>query len=74
MCSDLGGGLESFHWAFGDLDAFVFCDPPDDETAAAVAFTIAASGLVGLKTVKPLTAAAADAAIRRSVACRPPAA
>jgi uncharacterized protein with GYD domain len=31
MCSELGGKLDSFHFAFGDVDAFVVCDLPDDE-------------------------------------------
>ena len=39
MCSGLGGSLESFHFAFGGVDAYVVVDLPDDEAAAAAAFT-----------------------------------
>ena len=28
MCEQLGGSLDSFHFAFGDVDAFVICDLP----------------------------------------------
>ena len=72
MCSGLGGSLESFHFVFGDVDAFVVCDLPDDEVAAAVAFTVGASAAVQVKTIKLLTVEEADAAIGRSVSYRPP--
>ncbi len=72
MCSSVGGSLESFHFAFGDIDVFAICDLPDDETAAAVAFTIGAAGAVKLETVKLLTVEQADKAIGHSVAYRPP--
>ena len=72
MCAGLGGSLDSFHFAFGEVDAFVICDLPDDEAAAAAAFTVAASGATGVTTIKLLTLEEADAAINRSVDYRPP--
>jgi uncharacterized protein with GYD domain len=72
MCSGLGGSLESFHFAFGNVDAFVVCDLPDDEAAPAAAFTIGASASTHVRTIKLLTVEEADAAIGRSVAYRPP--
>ena len=72
MASALGGGLDSFHFAFGDVDAYVVVDLPDDEAAAAAAFTVGASAATQLKTVKLLTLDEADAAIARSVDYRPP--
>lgn len=72
MATGLGGSLESFHFAFGDVDAYVVVDLPDDEAAAAAAFTVGASAATKLKTVKLLTLDEADAAIGRSVAYRPP--
>ena len=72
MCSGLGGSLDSFHFAFGSVDAFVVCDLPDDEAAAAAAFTVGASASTHVKTIKLLTVEEADAAIARSVAYRPP--
>ena len=72
MASGLGGRLDSFHFAFGDVDAYVVVDLPDDEAAAAAAFTVGASGATQVKTVKLLTLDEADAAIKRSVAYRPP--
>ncbi len=72
MCAELGGALESFHFAFGDVDAFVICDLPDDTTAAAVSFTVSGGGTVSVRTVKLLTVEEADAALKRSVSYRPP--
>jgi uncharacterized protein with GYD domain len=72
MASELGGSLESFHFAFGDVDAYVVVDLPDDEAAAAAAFTVGASPATQVRTVKLLTLDEADAAIARSVAYRPP--
>jgi uncharacterized protein with GYD domain len=72
MATALGGGLDSFYFAFGDVDAYVVVDLPDDEAAAAAAFTVGASAATQLKTVKLLTLDEADAAIARSVDYRPP--
>jgi uncharacterized protein with GYD domain len=72
MTSGLGGSLESFYFAFGDVDAYVVVDLPDDEAAAAAAFTVGASPTTKVKTVKLLTLDQADAAIARSVEYRPP--
>lgn len=72
MCSELGGQLDSFHFAFGDVDAFVVCDLPDHEGAAAAAFTVGASAAGRIRTIKLLTVEEADAALKRSVSYRPP--
>lgn len=72
MAEGLGGSLESFYFAFGDVDAFVVVDLPDDEAAAAAAFTVGMSGATQVKTVKLLTLDEADRAIARSVDYRPP--
>jgi uncharacterized protein with GYD domain len=72
MCAGLGGSVDSFHFAFGKVDAYVICDLPDDEAAAAAAFTIGSSTAVQLRTIKLFTIEEADAAIGRAVAYRPP--
>ena len=72
MANGLGGSLDSFHFAFGDVDAYVIVDLPDDEAAAAVAFTVGTSTTTQVKTVKLLTLDEADNAIARAVDYRPP--
>ena len=72
MCAGLGGSLESFHFAFGDVDAYVICDLPDDEAAAAVSFAVSTAGSIGIKTVKLMTVEEIDSALKRKVDYKPP--
>jgi uncharacterized protein with GYD domain len=72
MATGLGGSLDAFYFAFGDVDAYVVVDLPDDRAAAAAAFTVGASAATQLKTIKLLTLEEADAAIEQSVSYRPP--
>jgi len=51
----LGGSIESFHFAFGDVDAYVICDLPDNKAAASLAATVSSSGKVAITTVPLLT-------------------
>jgi uncharacterized protein with GYD domain len=68
----LGGKLESFHFAFGDVDAYLVVDLPDDEAAAAMAMTVNGSGAVTVSTTKLLTAEQIDSAIGHTISYRPP--
>jgi uncharacterized protein with GYD domain len=61
LAKNLGGGVESFHFAFGDDDAYVICDLPDNRAAATVAMTVSSSGLVSVTTVPLLTVDDVDA-------------
>jgi uncharacterized protein with GYD domain len=72
VAESVGGQLESFHFAFGDCDAYVIVDLPDNESAAAVALTVNAGGGATTKTVVLLTPEEVDAAAKRSVDYRPP--
>lgn len=72
LCTSLHGHLESIHYAFGDTDAFVVIDMPDDEAVAAAMLRIAASGAVRTKTTKLLTVEQVDEAIGRQLAYRAP--
>jgi uncharacterized protein with GYD domain len=68
----LGGKLESFFFGFGDHDAYVIVDLPDNEAAAAVALSVNASGAAAVETIVLLTPEQVDEAAKRSVAYRPP--
>ena len=68
----VGGKLESFHFAFGDHDAYVIADVPDNTSAAAVALTVGASGGASTKTIVLLTPEEVDAAAKQSVDYTPP--
>lgn len=72
VAASVGGSLEGFYFAFGDRDVYVIVDLPDNESAAAVALTVNASGRVSTRTVVLLTPEEVDAAAERSVDYRPP--
>lgn len=62
----VGGRVESFHFAFGDTDAFVIADLPDAASAAAIALTVGASGGASVQTAVLMTPEEVDAAVRKS--------
>ena len=67
MAAELGGRLESFHFAFGDHDAFVIVDLPDNTAAAAVVMAVSASGMAAARTTVLLTPEEVDKASSASV-------
>jgi uncharacterized protein with GYD domain len=68
----LGGKLESFHFAFGGVDAYVIADLPDNATAAAMALAVGQSGLASVRTVVLMTPEEVDGATKKQVAYRGP--
>lgn len=68
----IGGKLESFYYAFGEHDAVLILDLPDNATAAALAVAVAASGIVRIRTTPLLTIEETDQAMGKSVAYRAP--
>lgn len=72
LASDLGGHLESFDFAFGEDDAFVTVELPDNKAAAAVALAVNATGLVKVRTVVLLTPEEIDSASQQNINYRPP--
>jgi uncharacterized protein with GYD domain len=55
LAKELGGVVESFHFAFGEVDAYVICDLPDNKAAATLAMTVSSSGRVSITTVPLIT-------------------
>jgi uncharacterized protein with GYD domain len=72
LCKGLGGSLESFYYAFGEVDAYCVCDLPDNVAAAAVSLTVAAAGGATIDTIPLLTCEEVDAATKQSVSYSPP--
>ena len=70
--NSVGGKLESFYFGFGDHDAFVTVDLPDEEAAAAIALIVNAAGGATVKTTVLLTPEQVDEAAKRAVQYRPP--
>jgi uncharacterized protein with GYD domain len=72
MTEGMGGKLEAFYFAFGDADAYVIVDVPDNQAATAVALAVNSAGGATVKTVVLLTPEEVDAAAQQSVDYRPP--
>jgi uncharacterized protein with GYD domain len=73
LIEGLGGTLECFYFAFGDTDAFIVADLPDNATVAAVQMAVNGSGTISSRTVVLLTPGEIDEAAKRDVPFRPPA-
>jgi uncharacterized protein with GYD domain len=72
LLASVGGKVDSFYYAFGDTDAYVIVDAPDNVTVAGVALTVGASGLVTVKTTVLMTPEEVDQATKKSPAYRAP--
>jgi len=68
----LGGKCEAVYWAFGDQDVIAIFDLPTPVDGAALAFAVSGSGAARTRTTPLLTAAEADAALKKSVSYRAP--
>ncbi len=63
----MGGKIESFYFAFGEYDAIVVAELPDNVSAAALAMAVGGSpGISSYKTTPLLTMEEAIAAMRKA--------
>ena len=65
VAKSVGGKVEAMYFAFGDTDAYVVVDLPDNVAAAAVGLVVSASGLANASTVVLLTPEEIDELRRR---------
>jgi uncharacterized protein with GYD domain len=68
----VGGRVEAFYFAFGEADAYVIADIPDNVSATAASLTVNASGAVRVKTVVLMTPEEVDQATKRKVTYNAP--
>lgn len=72
--SAMGGTMESFHFAFGDDDAYVVAELPDNVAAAALGMAVSASGTARTRTIVLLSPEEIDRASRVDTHYRAPSA
>jgi uncharacterized protein with GYD domain len=72
MTEGVGGKLESFYYAFGDVDLYAIADLPDNESAAAIALAVAQGGGATVKTIVLIPPEDMDKAGKKAVDYRPP--
>jgi uncharacterized protein with GYD domain len=68
----LGGKVESFYYAFGDVDAFTIVELPDNIKASALSLTVMATGLVQMKVTPLLSVEDVDQALEIHTQYRAP--
>ncbi|MBV8352913.1 MAG: GYD domain-containing protein [Verrucomicrobia bacterium] len=72
LLKSLGGHLEAFYFAFGENDAYLILDVPDNLTAAAISLAVAGAGATRMKTIELLTPEEIDQAMKKHVHYTPP--
>ena len=70
----LGGKVENFYFSFGDADAILVVDLPDNSAAAAVSMIATAAGTASIRTTPLLTVDEMDKSIEKMAKAkyRPP--
>ena len=68
----VGGSMESFYYAFGDIDVYGVCEFPDAASATSFSLMVNASGAVTVSLTPLITAEDLDAAAAKSPTYRPP--
>ena len=68
----LGGKVEAFYFAFGEVDVFAIVDFPDAIAAVATSLMVNQTGVMSLRLIPLITPEEMDAAAKRKAAFRPP--
>ena len=72
LVSSMGGKVEAFYFAYGDVDAYVIIDLPDVTAGLALSLAVNASGAVRSSVTPLITPEEIDAASKKTVAYRAP--
>ena len=72
MLADVGGSIECFYYAWGDVDAYLVVDVPSDEAMVGIALSVNKSGATTITTTPLLTPEQVDAAATKAPGYTPP--
>ena len=72
LVKSLGGTVEAFYYAFGEIDLYVIADVPDNVSMTAIALTVNATGAITVKTTVLITPEEVDEAAKKTPTYRPP--
>jgi uncharacterized protein with GYD domain len=68
----LGGKVEAFYFAYGEYDAYVIIDVPDEAAGIALSLAVNSTGIVRVSSVPLLTPEQVDVACKKTVPYRAP--
>jgi uncharacterized protein with GYD domain len=66
LIASVGGKVEAFYFALGEVDAYVIIDMPDAVSGVSASLTVNASGLATCSVVALITPEEIDAAVKKS--------
>jgi len=72
MLADVGGSIDCFYYAWGDVDAYLVVDVPSDEAMVGIALSVNKSGATTITTTPLLTPEQVDAAATTAPGYTPP--
>jgi uncharacterized protein with GYD domain len=72
LLAPLGGKLEAFYFTFGDEDAILIIDLPDQIAVSAIGLAVSASGSIRTRTTVLIPPEEVDEAVKRPVRFHPP--
>lgn len=72
VLAQFNGKLEAFYFAFGADDAALIVEVPDQETMAAIALTVSATGTIRTRATVLLTPEQIDEAAKKHVSFKAP--
>ena len=72
LIEGMGGRVESFYFAYGETDAYLIVDMPDETSGLAVSMAVNASGAVRLAMTPLITPEQVDAACKKTVDYKAP--
>ena len=72
LFKSLGGKVEAFYYALGDIDLYIIGDLPDNAAATALILTATSTGTVTIKTTVLMTPEDVDEAAKKTTSYRAP--
>ena len=72
LIQGLGGTMEAFYYSFGEADAYLIVDVPEQSDALALSLAVNASGAVHSSATPLIPASEVDAAAKKVPAYRAP--
>ncbi|HEY1653744.1 MAG TPA: GYD domain-containing protein [Candidatus Tumulicola sp.] len=72
LLASVNGRLEAFYFTFGDADAILLIDLPDQFAASAIGLAVAASGAIRSRSTVLIPPEEVDEAVKREIHFHPP--
>jgi uncharacterized protein with GYD domain len=72
LFESLGGKVEAFYYALGDIDLYVIGELPDNAAVTTLVLTATSTGTVTIKTTVLMTAEEVDEAAKKTISYRAP--